>query len=402
MEMTQIELLLVSSLIPYARNSRTHSDEQVAQIAASIREFGFTNPVLIDANGTIIAGHGRVLAAKKLGLIEVPCLRLGHLTPSQIRAYVIADNKIALNAGWDDEMLKAELLTLQEEGFNTDLTGFSDDELNALLTVETVEGETDPDEVPETPVEPITKLGDIWILGNHRLMCGDSTSIDSVNRLMGGEHANLLLTDPPYNVDYKGGTDEALTIMNDSMDNDSFAQFLRDVYSTADTVMKEGAVFYIWHADSEGLNFRKAAFEVGWKVRQCLIWNKNSLVLGRQDYHWKHEPCLYGWKDGAAHFWGSDRTQTTVLNFNRPSRNGEHPTMKPVELFEYQIKNSSKPLDVVLDLFGGSGTTAIACEKTGRKARLMELDPKYCDVIVKRWEDFTGKKARLEKPESND
>lgn len=395
--MNQIEHLLVSSLIPYARNSRTHSDEQVAQIAASIREFGFTNPVLIDANGTIIAGHGRVMAAKKLGLDEVPCLRLGHLSQSQIRAYVIADNKLALNAGWDDEMLKAELLTLQEEGFNTDLTGFSDDELNALLTVETVEGETDPDEVPEPPVEPITKLGDLWVLGNHRLLCGDSTSIDSVTRLMGGHHANLLLTDPPYNVAYEGGTDEALTIMNDSMDNESFAQFLRDVYTTADTVMKEGAVFYIWHADLEGLNFRKAAFEVGWKVRQCLIWNKNSLVLGRQDYHWKHEPCLYGWKDGAAHYWGSDRTQTTVLDFNKPSRNGEHPTMKPVELFEYQIKNSSKPLDVVLDLFGGSGTTAIACEKTGRKARLMELDPKYCDVIVKRWEEFTGNKAQLQK-----
>ncbi len=402
MEVTQIELLLVSSLIPYARNSRTHSDEQVTQIAASIREFGFTNPVLIDANGTIIAGHGRVLAAKKLGLIEVPCLRLGHLTPSQIRAYVIADNKIALNAGWDDEMLKAELLTLQEEGFNTDLTGFSDDELNALLTVETVEGETDPDEVPEPPVEPITKLGDIWILGNHRLMCGDSTSIDSVNRLMGGEHANLLLTDPPYNVAYEGKTEDALTIQNDSMGNESFAQFLRDAYSTADTVMKEGAVFYIWHAPSEVYNFSKAVFEVGWKLRQCLIWNKNALILGRQDYHWKHEPCLYGWKEGAAHYWGSDRTQTTVLDFNKPRRNGEHPTMKPVELFEYQIKNSSKPLDVVLDLFGGSGTTAIACEKTGRKARLMELDPKYCDVIVKRWEDLTGKKARLEKPESND
>jgi len=402
MEMIQIEHLLVSSLIPYARNSRTHSDEQVAQIAASIREFGFTNPVLIDANGTIIAGHGRVMAAKKLGLDEVPCLRLGHLTPSQIRAYVIADNKIALNAGWDDEMLKAELLTLQEDGFNTDLTGFSDEELNALLTVETVEGETDPDEVPEAPVEPITKLGDIWILGNHRLMCEDSTSIESVNRLMAGEHANLLLTDPPYNVAYEGKTEDALTIQNDSMDNDSFAQFLRDIYSTADTVMKEGAVFYIWHADSEGLNFRKAAFEVGWKIRQCLIWNKNTLVLGRQDYHWKHEPCLYGWKDGAAHFWGSDRTQTTVLNFNKPSRNGEHPTMKPVELFEYQIKNSSKPSDVVLDLFGGSGTTAIACEKTGRKARLMELDPKYCDVIVKRWEDFTGKKAQLQKHNSDE
>lgn len=401
-EMNQIELLLVSSLIPYARNSRTHSDEQVTQIAASIREFGFTNPVLIDSNGTIIAGHGRVMAAKKVGLSEVPCIRLGHLSQSQIRAYVIADNKLALNAGWDDEMLKSELLTLQEDGFNTDLTGFSDDELNALLTVETVEGETDPDEVPEPPPEPITKLGDIWILGNHRLMCGDSTSIDSVTHLMGGEQANLLLTDPPYNVAYEGKTEKALTIENDSMDNDSFAQFLRDVYSTADTVMKEGAVFYIWHADSEGFNFRKAAFEVGWKIRQCLIWNKNCLVMGRQDYHWKHEPCLYGWKDGAAHYWGSDRTQTTVLDFNKPSRNGEHPTMKPVELFEYQIKNSSKPSDVVLDLFGGSGTTAIACEKTGRKARLMELDPKYCDVIVKRWEDFTGKKAKLEKRDADE
>ena len=395
--MNQIELLLVSSLIPYARNSRTHSEEQVTQIAASIREFGFTNPVLIDSSGTIIAGHGRVMAAKKVGLEEVPCLRLQHLSQSQIRAYVIADNKLALNAGWDDEMLKAELLTLQEEGFNTDLTGFSDDELNTLLFVETVEGETDPDEVPEAPVEPITKLGDLWILGNHRLLCGDSTSIDSVTRLMDGDQTNLLLTDPPYNVDYEGKTSDSLTIRNDSMNNESFAQFLRDVYTTANTTMKDGAVFYIWHAPSEVYNFSKAAFEVGWKIRQCLIWNKNSLVMGRQDYHWKHEPCLYGWKDGAAHYWGSDRCQTTVLNFNRPSRNGEHPTMKPVELFEYQIKNSSKPNDIVLDLFGGSGTTAIACEKTGRKARLMELDPKYCDVIVKRWEDFTGKKAQLQK-----
>jgi len=395
--MNQIESLPVSDLIPYARNSRTHSDEQVTQIAASIREFGFTNPVLIDSNGTIIAGHGRVMAAKKVGLAEVPCLRLKHLSPSQIRAYVIADNKLALNAGWDDEMLKAELLTLQEEGFNTDLTGFSDDELNALLNSEIIEGQTDPDEIPEPPVEPVTKLGDIWVLGNHRLMCGDSTSIDSAMKLMGKDQSDLLITDPPYNVAYEGKTEERLTIENDSMENDQFRQFLRDVYSTANSVMREGAVFYIWHADSEGHNFRAAAFETGWKVRQCLIWNKNSLVMGRQDYHWKHEPCLYGWKDGAAHYWGSDRTQTTVLNFNRPSRSTEHPTMKPLELFEYQIGNSSKPNDVVLDLFGGSGTTAIACERLSRKARLMELDPKYCDVIVKRWEDFTGKKAVLQK-----
>jgi len=406
--MNQIESLPVFDLIPYARNSRTHSDEQVTQIAASIREFGFTNPVLIDSNGTIIAGHGRVMAAKKVGLTEVPCLRLHHLSPSQIRAYVIADNKLALNAGWDDEMLKAELLTLQEEGFNTDLTGFSDDELNALLNSEIIEGQTDPDEIPEPPVEPITKLGDIWVLGNHRLMCGDSTSIDNAKRLMHNSLADLLITDPPYNVAL--GMDETpeeakkrnrrtdgLTIQNDKMNDEDFLQFLCDVYTTADTVMNEGAVFYIWHADSEGLNFRKAAFQAGWKIRQCLIWNKNSLIMGRQDYQWKHEPCLYGWKDGAAHYWGSDRTQTTILEFNKPSRNGVHPTMKPVELFEYQIKNSSKPNAIVLDLFGGSGTTAIVCEKTGRKARLMELDPKYCDVIVKRWEDFTGKKAVLEK-----
>ena len=388
-----IEEIKVDDLIPYATNSRTHSPEQVAQIAASIMEFGWTNPVLIDARGTIVAGHGRVMAARKLGIETVPCIRLGHLTPAQVRAYVIADNKLGMNAGWDEAMLKAELDILKEEGFDLGLTGFSEEELSALLNVETVAENTDPDEVPEPPVQPITKLGDIWVLGNHRLMCGDSTSIESVNRLMAGEQANLLLTDPPYNVAYKGGTDEALTIMNDSMDNESFAQFLRDVYSTADTVMKEGACYYIWFADVETHNFTGAVFDVGWKFSQMLIWKKSSLVLGRKDYHFIHEPCLYGWKIGAAHYWGSDRTQTTVLEFQKPRRNGEHPTMKPVELFEYQIKNSSKPNDVVLDLFGGSGTTAIACEKTGRKARLMELDPKYCDVIVKRWEDFTGKKA---------
>ena len=396
MKQPKIEVVPIQKLIPYVSNSRTHSEDQIAEIAGSIREFGFTNPVLIGNDDTIYAGHGRVMAARKLGMESVPCIRLGHLTSIQAKAYVIADNKLALNAGWDEKTLKAELELLKTEDFNIDLLGFSDEELNLLLNNEKVEGNTDPDEIPAPPADPITKPGDLWILGNHKLLCGDSTSIDSVNRLMGGEQANLLLTDPPYNVAYEGKTDDALTIQNDSMDNDSFAQFLRDVYSTADTVMKEGAVFYIWHADKEGLNFRKAAFEVGWKIRQCLIWNKNTLVLGMQDYHCKHEPCLYGWKDGASHFWGSDRTQTTVLDFNKPRKNGEHPTMKPVELFEYQIGNSSKPNDVVLDLFGGSGTTIIACERIGRKARLMELDPRYCDVIVKRWEEFSGKKAVLE------
>jgi len=407
--MNQIEHLLVSSLIPYARNSRTHSDEQVSQIAGSIREFGFTNPVLIDADGTIIAGHGRVMAAKKLKLETVPCIRLGHLTPSQVRAYVIADNKLALNAGWDDQMLRSELESLQDDGFNMDITGFSDEELAELLEPEVVEGETDPDQTPEVPVDPITKLGDIWILGNHRLMCGDSISIESAKRLMGNDLADLLITDPPYNVDMtaknemlqkagKARKDEStFGIQNDKMSDSDFRQFLRDVYSTANSVMRDGAVFYIWHADSEGYNFRGACIDVEWKIRQCLVWVKSVFAIGRSDYHWKHEPCLYGWKDGASHYWGSDRSQTTVLDFKKPSKSELHPTMKPVGLFEYQIGNSSKANDVVLDLFGGSGTTAIACERLSRKARLMELDPKYCDVIVKRWEDFTGKKAVLEK-----
>lgn len=388
----------VESLIPYARNSRTHSDEQVAQIAASIREFGFTNPVLVDEEGGIIAGHGRVMAARKLAMLEVPVLVLAGLSETQKRAYVIADNKIALNAGWDEEMLRVELEALSDADFDLDILGFSNDELGLYLDdgATEVEGLTDDDQVPYPPINPVSKLGDVWLLGEHRLMCGDSTSLNDVATLMAGIEADLLITDPPYNVAYEGGTADALTIMNDNMSNGEFRQFLRDVYASADSVMRPGAAFYIWHADSEGLNFRGAAADVGWQIRQCLIWNKNALVLGRQDYHWKHEPCLYGWKDGAAHYWGSDRSQTTVLDFNKPNRNGQHPTMKPVELFQYQIENSCKKGDVVLDLFGGSGTTVIACEKSNRHARLMELDPKYCDVIIKRWQDFTGKQALLQ------
>lgn len=393
--MIQIEEVSVETLIPYARNSRTHSDSQVAQIAASIKEFGFTNPVLIDQDNSIIAGHGRVMAARKLNLTEVPCLRLGYLSDAQKRAYVIADNKLALNAGWDTEMLVNELRDLDEMDFDLGLTGFDVDELADLLA-ETEEGQTDPDEVPEAPEEPKTKPGDIYILGNHRLMCGDSTSIEHMEKLCQNQLVDMWLTDPPYNVAYEGKTKDALTIQNDSMDDSQFRQFLRDAYVAADVVMKPGAVFYIWHADSEGYNFRGAAFDAGWKVRQCLIWKKSTMVMGRQDYQWKHEPCLYGWKEGAGHLWAADRKQTTILEFDKPSRNGEHPTMKPVALFEYQLLNNTKGGDIVLDSFGGSGTTLIAAEKNGRHARLMELDPKYCDVIVKRWEDFTGKKAKLE------
>jgi DNA modification methylase len=392
----QIEQVPVEKLIPYVNNSRTHSEEQVAQIAASIREFGFNNPVLIDKDDTIIAGHGRIQAARKLGLAEVPCVRLEHLTETQRKAYIIADNRLALNAGWNEELLTIELNDLLADGFALDILGFDSDELKSLLDpVTPTEGLTDEDEVPEVPEEPKTKPGDIYKLGRHRLMCGDSTSIDALEKLCDGQLVDMWLTDPPYNVAYEGKTKDALTIKNDSMDDDQFRQFLRDSYTAADMVMKPGAVFYIWHADSEGYNFRGAAKDAGWTVRQCLIWKKSTMVMGRQDYHWKHEPCLYGWKDGAGHLWAADRKQTTILEFDKPSRNGEHPTMKPVGLFEYQMLNNTKGGDIVLDSFGGSGTTMIAAEKNGRVGYLMELDPKYCDVIVKRWEDFTGKKAEL-------
>jgi len=384
-----------SDLVPYARNSRTHSETQISKIAASIKEFGFLNPIITDGNNGIVAGHGRVMAAQKLGLDELPTIDAAHLSEAQRRAYVIADNRLALDAGWDDEMLRVELGDLDSQGFDLSLTGFDLDEISDLMADET-EGLTDDDAVPEAPEVPVTVEGDVWLLGRHRLMCGDSTSIEHLEQLCGGQLVDMWLTDPPYNVAYEGKTKDALTIQNDQMDDGGFRQFLTDAYSAADAVMKAGAVFYVWHADSEGYNFRGAAKDVGWPVRQCLIWKKQTMVMGRQDYHWKHEPCLYGWKEGAAHLWATDRKQTTILEFDRPFRNAEHPTMKPVELFEYQMLNNTKGSDLVLDSFAGSGTTAIACEKHGRMARLMELDPKYCDVIITRWQEFTGQKATLE------
>ena len=389
----KVEQWPIDKLVPYAKNSRTHSEEQIAQLAASIKEWGFTSAVLVDEEGGIIAGHGRVMAARKLGMESLPVMVAAGWTDAQKRAYVIADNKLALNAGWDNDLLALELGELGDLGFDVELTGFTPDEIQALMPVDLNEGLTDPDDAPAPPENPITRPGDVWILGKHRVMCGDSTSVDDLGKLSEGQLADMWLTDPPYNVAYEGGTKEKLTIKNDSMGDDQFRQFLRDAYTAADMVMKPGAVFYIWHADSEGYNFRGAAKDAGWTVRQCLIWKKSSLVLGRQDYQWQHEPCLYGWKDGASHVWAADRKQTTVLEFDKPSRNGEHPTMKPVALFEYQMLNNTKGGDIVLDSFGGSGTTLIAAEKNGRIARIMELDPKYCDVIVKRWQDFTGQKA---------
>jgi site-specific DNA-methyltransferase (adenine-specific) len=393
----RIEQRPVTGLIPYVNNSRKHSDEQVAQIAASIKEFGWTNPILVDGANGIIAGHGCLMAARKLGMEAVPVIELAHLSEPQRKALIIADNKLAMNAEWDNDLLMLELGELLESGFDLDLLGFGKDELDAILSpTEATEGLTDEDAVPEPPAAPVTVLGDVWLLGRHRVMCGDSCSITDMDKLVAGRQTDMWLTDPPYNVAYKGNTKEKLTIQNDNMNDDAFRQFLRDAYVTADSTMKPGAVFYIWHGDSEGYNFRGAAQDAGWKVRQCLIWKKSSLVMGRQDYHWQHEPCLYGWKEGAGHLWATDRKQTTILEFDKPSRNGEHPTMKPVALFEYQMLNNTKGGDLVLDSFGGSGTTLIAAEKNGRYSCLMELDPKYVDVIIKRWQEFTGKTATLE------
>ncbi len=386
--MRRYENVKIEKLIPYRNNARTHSDEQVEKIAKSMREFGFINPVLVDGKFNIIAGHGRVLGAKKLGMKEVPCLFIEDLTEEQKRAYIIADNRLAEDAGWDKEMLKIELEELQNLNFDISLTGFEMDDFDFGMD----ETEVIEDEFDETvPEEPKSKKGEIYKLGKHYLMCGDSTDINDVEKLMNGAKVDLFLTDPPYNVDYQGGT--GLTIQNDNMDEDTFREFLKVSFFNANTVMKEGAVFYIWHADSEGYNFRGACHDIGWKVRQCLIWCKNTLVMGRQDYHWKHEPCLYGWKEGASHLWASDRRQTTVLEFDRPSVSKEHPTMKPVGLFDYLIKNNTKKDDVVLDLFAGSGTTIIACEQNGRVAYSMELDPRYVDVIIARWEKLTGEQA---------
>lgn len=384
----------INDVTPYINNARTHPQAQIDKIKASISEFGMATPIGIH-NNTIVYGHGRIEALKQLGETEVPTVDLSHLSEAQRKAYILQDNRTALDSGWDIEVLKLEMENLNELDFDLSLTGFDDDEIAEFLKEE-IEPQSDEDAVPEVPAEPISKEGDIWILGNHRVMCGDSTSIDAVEKLMDGQLADQLITDPPYNVAYEGKTADALTIQNDSMSDEGFRIFLRDAFATADAVMKEGAVFYIWHADSEGYNFRGACHDVGWQVRQCLIWNKNSMVMGRQDYHWKHEPCLYGWKDGAGHLWNTDRKQVTILDFNRPTRNAEHPTMKPVDLIEYQVLNNTKGQDIVLDLFGGSGTTLIAAAKNGRNARLMELDPKYVDVIIKRWQDYTGKEAILE------
>ncbi|MGK4018282.1 DNA modification methylase [Weissella paramesenteroides] len=390
-----IKQIPITDVVPYDKNPR-NNDGAVESTANSINEFGWQQPIVVDKNNIVIVGHTRLKAAEKLKLDTVPVLVADNLSEEQVKAYRLADNKTGELADWDMALLNEELESIAE--LDMDDFGFE--------LAEDAEEVVDDDFDVEVPDEPTSKLGQIYQLGNHRLMVGDSTDTKQVEALMGGQQADLLVTDPPYNValGMGGSVDEArkrhrrtdgLVIMNDKMEDSKFREFLVSVYTAAKNNMKAGASFYIWHADSERFNFEGAAKDVGWQVRETLIWNKNSITLGRQDYQWKHEPCLYGWNEGGSHAWYSDRKQSTVLNFDRPTSSKLHPTMKPVPLFDYQIKNSSKQGDLVLDLFGGSGTTMIACEQNGRHAYLMELDPKYADVIITRWEEFTGKKAEL-------
>ncbi|MDD5699296.1 MAG: DNA modification methylase [Victivallaceae bacterium] len=386
----QIEQKNINEIIPYEQNPRLN-DDAVDAVANSIKEFGWRVPIIVDKDMVIICGHTRLKAAKQLGLTEVPVHVAADLPPEKVKAYRIADNQTGNIAEWDYDLLPLELADLQNMDFDLSLLGFDSDELDKILNGNEVvtEGMTDPDEVPEVPDEPVSRRGEIYQLGGHRLMCGDSTGSVDVEALMCGEQADMLLQDPPYNVAYEGGTADHLTIQNDNMDDAAFFNFLTAAFTNAVEAMKPGASYYIFHADSEGYNFRGACKAAGLRVRQCLVWKKDSLVLGRQDYLWIHEPILYGWKDGAAHNWYSDRTQTTVLEFDRPKKSELHPTTKPVEMLLYLIKNSSQRGELVADFFGGSGSTLIAAEQTGRKAYLMELDEKYCDVIRKRWAEFT-------------
>ena len=433
-----LETRRIDDLIPFAMNARTHSEEQVGQIARSITEFGWTNPILITPEGDIIAGHGRVLAARKVGIETAPCIVITGLTEAQRKAYILADNKLALNSGWDMKLLAESLRELDTGELDIDLIGFSSKELDSILTwaPDQSKGKGDPDHVPAIEPDPITKPGEVWLMDKHRLLCGDSTSKDAIKILTEGAEVDMAWTDPPYNVAYgkvnaekecyKNSTQfNKRQIMNDDMTDAQFLKFMDAACEAIKYALKKGGCFYMAHADATGHIFRNAVIKAQLGLKQCLIWVKNAPVLSHGDYNWKHEPILYGWKLGAAHYFSEDFTfntvfdddtdlrkldkkqmldiikdlrnslRTTVIRADKPQKSGEHPTMKPVALVELMIRNSSRRGEVVLDPFGGSGTTLIACEKNGRACRIMELDPKYADVIVKRWQEYTGKKATL-------
>lgn len=384
---TEMQLVPIEKLVPYVNNARTHSPEQINKLRSSLREFGFINPVIIDKDYGVIAGHGRILAAKEEGLTEVPCVFADHLTEPQKKAYIIADNRMALDAGWDEELLRIEIESLQAEAFDLALTGFDEKELSKLFddANDTKDDDFDVDEELKKPV--FSKAGDVWTLGRHRLVCGDSTKQETYEVLMQGKKANLVVTDPPYNVNYEG---TAGKIKNDNMASEKFFDFLFDAFSNMEKVMADDASIYVFHADTEGLNFRKAFDAAGFYLSGCCIWKKPSLVLGRSPYQWIHEPCLFGWKKTGKHQWYSDRKQTTVWEFEKTKKNTDHPTMKPIPLLSYPIANSSMSNTLVLDPFGGSGSTLIACEQMDRSCYAIELDEKYCDVIVNRYIEFKG------------
>lgn len=427
--MLAIEYRSPAELKPYERNSRTHSRGQVETLARSIREYGFTNPILLAEDGTIIAGHGRLQAAQALGMDQVPTITLAGLSEAQRRALVLADNRIALDAGWDVEMLRVELADLRSDGFDLSLTGFSLEELDNLLAPP--EDARDPDDAPALPAEAQSKPGDVYVMGSHRLIVGDATDQLALHRLMDGALADIVWTDPPYNVAYEG---TAGSIVNDDMGDREFYQLLLGAFTGLFAWMKPGAAIYVAHADTEGLNFRGSFKAAGFKLSGCIVWRKDALVLGRSDYQWQHEPILYGWKPGSAHRWYGGRKQTTVMDLGdgspfqrlpdgrfqitvgdrvmivggaetveevvpsviraeKPKRSDLHPTMKPVELIERMLRHNARPGDIVLDPFGGSGSTLIAADRLGMCARLVELDPKYADVIVGRWEAWSGRRA---------
>ena len=387
---TEFQLVDINKLVPYANNARTHNKEQILKLRSSLREFGFVNPVIIDREYNVLAGHGRIMAAKEEGIAEVPCVYADHLTEAQKKAYILADNRMALDAGWDEELLSVEMQELQELGFDLSMTGFDEKELTDLLGVD-ADGEAKEDDFDLSAAfekAAFVQRGDVWTVGRHKLMCGDATSAEDVSALMGDTKANLILTDPPYGVSFKSSS--GLAIQNDSMKNEEFYTFLLSSFQRMAEHLEKGGSAYVFHADTEGLNFRKAFIDAGFHLAGCCIWVKDSLVLGRSDYQWQHEPVLYGFMQNGKHHWYSDRKQTTIWHFDKPKRNANHPTSKPLDLLGYPIGNSTQENGVVMDTFGGSGSTLMACEQMNRTCYTMELDEKYASVILRRYVEDTG------------
>lgn len=388
---TEMKMVSTSKLIPYVNNARTHSQEQVNKLRGSLREFGFINPVIIDADYNVIAGHGRLMAAKEEGIEEVPCVLVDYLSEAQKKAYILADNRYAQDAGWDEELLRLEIESLEGMDFDVSLTGFNEDEIADLFADSEGAGAEDDDFDLSDALEKaaFVERGDVWVVGRHRLMCGDATSPEDVATLMDGKKANLIITDPPYNVAFESS--DGLSIKNDKMENDKFYEFLLAAFKNMAEHLEKGGSAYVFHADTEGLNFRKAFIDAGFHLSGCCIWVKNSLVLGRSDYQWQHEPVLYGFLQNGKHYWSKNagRSQTTIWNFDKPKKNKNHPTSKPLDLLAYPIGNSSQENAIVIDTFGGSGSTLMTCEQTNRICHTMELDEKYASVILRRYVEDT-------------